>query len=65
MERLDDKTGIVGLCLQIQELIRGAGDAMSLAQVCFHSQLSFQLSVSIVGVGNDDGFHPSIGFIHN
>lgn len=44
VERLDDKSGIVGLCLQIQELIRGAGDAMSLAQVCFHSQLSFQLS---------------------
>lgn len=44
VERLDEKSGIVGLCLQIQELIRGAGDAMSLAQVCFHYQLSFQLS---------------------
>ncbi|RVW77613.1 Aromatic aminotransferase ISS1 [Vitis vinifera] len=32
VQRLDDKSGIVGLCLQIQELIRGAGDAMSLAQ---------------------------------
>lgn len=60
VERLDDISGVVGLCLQIQELIRGGGNVMSLAQVCFHSSIVVSI-VLIVGVRNDGGF----SYIHH
>lgn len=55
VERLDDISGVVGLCLQIQELIRGGGNVMSLAQVCLYSSIVVSI-VLIVGVRNDGGF---------